>query len=45
MMKTKETYKLLENYNIMHINNVNLFASIILLIASFGDTMVQIKEE
>jgi hypothetical protein len=35
----------LKNYDITHINNVNLFASNILLIASFCDIMVQMKGE
>ena len=45
-MQGKLTYWIiycLKNYDITHINNVNLFASNILLIASLYDIMVQME--
>lgn len=48
-MELLKTYKLdnilFKNYNITPINNVHLFASNILLIASFCDRIRQFKEE
>ena len=48
-MELLKTYKLdnilFKNYNITPINNVHLFASNILLIASFCDRIRQLKEE